>query len=547
MYNQREFEKARNIFSHAGINFYEEYLDQHHVKMRPKDLLRWIDFAKNDLGYLTLVDIVGIDHRLNKVNADTQFELVYHLLNMGEHQRLNLHVYFNQDEVIPSVVKFFLHAEWMEREQREMLNITFNQEYEELILPLNQKNYPLRKDSRLEVWPVNIEKDLPALRFNPNKSEEPYPEESYIWKKFDIFSKESAGHFDWQVCFDSNRVIQANLQIGFHHQGFEKLLETKDWFHVMQLVDKINLGAAPTYSMAWAKTLEDILSIKLPERAQAIRIVMLELARIAEHLSVMAEMTMAIKLDEARLFLNAREKVYELFEKYCGHRQGTGIIRLGGVREDLPHGWIVEFQSIFDVLKKTLRIINNSLMGQRNFRAHLDSASVNAQTVLQWGVGGPTMRASGLNFDLRKSHPFYFYHDIDFDIPVGIHGTAYDRYLIRYEEIYQSSRIITQVLDNLPLGEFVNQNCDQPLGSVQEFLCNQIIPLKWQYTSLESPNGEAGFFIFPCKDLSPYRVKIKTPSFVLAQALPHLIERVREEELAANLASFGIKRFEMDR
>lgn len=536
MFNVKDLQEHQNIFSEVGT-FYHQVLGQHHIDLRPKDLLRWIEFAKNDLGYLTLLDIACLDRKMGIDEKPYEFELSYLLFNMGSHQRLNLHVHFNTGEVVPTVTTHFSVAGWMEREQMEMFGISIGQVKSESLLIPKGSMPPLRKNIEISDWPMEEEQSLPPLRYNPNKSEKPYPEEAWIWKKFDILSPETLGNFGWQVCFDPVRVVDSNTKIGFFHRGLEKLLESKNWNHVLQLVDLIHPGAAPTYSTIWAKNLEEILSISLPERAQAIRIVLLELARIADHLTVLFEIASSLQKDEARLFINAREKVYELFEKYSGHRQGMGSICLGGVREDLPHGWIIEYQEVANLLKKSLLTIHNSLLGQRNFRSHLDHSPVNAQTVLQWGVGGPAMRASGLNFDLRKSQPLYFYQDVDFDVPVGIHGTSYDRYLIRYEEIHQSLRIITQVLDNLPLGELVNS---EESGIVT-------LTPGWHYSSLESPNGEAGFYHYFLKEMKPERLKVKTPSFTLTQALPEFVRGLEEWQLPGALASLGIRKSEQDR
>ncbi|MBA2405637.1 MAG: NADH-quinone oxidoreductase subunit D, partial [Bdellovibrionales bacterium] len=435
----------------------------------------------------------------------------------------------------------------MEREQQEALGIKFDKVMPALLLPKNQTVFPLKKQSKLTGWPLDVPETLPLLNSNPNKSEPPFPEESFVWKSYDTLAPETMGHFEWMVCYDPIKVVNTKVNIGFHHQGLEKLLEKKDWQQVLQLVDKIHLGAAPSYGIAWAKTLEDLLRIKLPERAQAIRIVALELARIAEHLTVMHEIAFTLKLDEHRQFINAREKIYELMEKFCGRRQGLSIARIGGIKEDLPHGWIIEYQAVCDIVSKTLRIIHRSLFSQQKFRDQLSRGTVSAQTALEWGVSGPAMRAAGLNFDLRKSQPFYFYQDIDFDIPVGINGTAYERYLIRYEEIFQSFRITTQVIDNLPLGEIMNADYDKDFMGVKDYLSSLDFPKGWHYTGLESPNGEAGFLVMFNDSSSPYRVKIKTPSFPLVQALPHFIYGIQEDQLMVYLTSLGIRQFELDR
>lgn len=544
MFNWKSFEKTKVILSQ--VSSYKDLLGQHHITVRPVDLLRWIETAFEDLGFFTLVDISGVDLR-EVEGSEHHFELIYHLLNMGSHQRLNIHLLFNETEIVPSIVKSFSNADWPEREQHEAFGILFDRKMDGLLLPRGQKVYPLLKKPRTYVWPVEGDEPLPEISRNPNQSEQPYPEESFEWKKYDSFSSMTSRLFEWMVCFDPTKVVNSKLRIGFHHQGLEKLLESKDCQQILQLVDKMNLGSAPTYSTAWVKTLEDLFRIKLPERAQAIRIVALELARVSEHLTLMHEITFALGLEEHKLFLNLREKVYELTEKFCGRRQGLSVLRLGGMKEDLPHGWIVEYQSVCDIVLKNLKIIHRSLVGQKKFRDILGGAVVSAQTALEWGVSGPAMRAAGLNFDLRKSQPFYFYQDIDFDIPVGINGTAYERYLIRYEEIFQSFRIVTQVIDNLPLGTIINPYFEKDVISINEMLKSGPLPVGSHYTGIESPNGEAGFLTQFQGKLTPNRVKIKTPSVCLTQALPHFMLGVREDQLKVCLLSMGIRSFELDR
>jgi NADH-quinone oxidoreductase subunit C/D len=541
MFSWKEFEKTKEILSHVGGRRYKDEWVQHHLTIRPNELLDWMEFLKEDLGFFTMSEMVAHE------KEDDQFEIVYHLLNMGSHQRLNLHLIVNRGEVIPSVVEAFPHADWMEREQQEMVNLTFNQKKAALILPAGQKNFPLSKTRGTTPWPIEASQKIPELRYNPNKSEAPYPEESYQWKMYDLASPMTQGNFEWMVCFDPQKVVESRLRIGFHHQGLEQLLESKDIFQIIQLVDKVNLSAAPNFSIAWAKTIEEMFRIKIPERAQAIRIVMLELARIADHLTVLTSICQAANQDEFKLFINAREKIYELFEKFSGHRHGIGITRVGGLKEDLPHGWIVEYQSVSEVLAKTLRVTHRSLLSQANFRSLLDGEDVTAQSVLQMGVSGPAMRAAGLNFDLRKSQPFYFYRDIDFDIPVGIHGSSFDRYLVRYEEIFQSLRIITQVIDNLPLGEVLPELFDKNYLELHKVFETLDQPREWHYGSLESSSGEAGFLVKFESGLVPARIKMKTPGFSIAQALPIFAKGLTQEQLLISLASLGLSRWEMDR
>lgn len=525
MFNWKEFEKTKQVLSHMGGSRYTESWGLHNLTVRPIDLLDWIKFLKEDMGYLTLVDVAGND-------CGPGIEIVYHLLNMGTHQRLNLHLMVQEGEIIPSITDFYPHADWPEREQAEMLNLRFDKSQEPLLLPDHGPNHRL---------------EFPRLRFNPNKSEAPYPEESYQWKRFDLAAPDTLGNFEWMLCFDPVRVVKSIVEVGFHHQGLEKLFRTKDIFQIIHLADKVNLSAAPHYSTAWCRMIEDMFRIKIPERAQALRIVFLELGRIADHLTVLHSICYHGEFHEHRLILDLREKVYELFEKYSGYRHGLGTVKIGGMTEELPPGWIVEYQDAFDKITKKLHLVHNSLVSRSRFRKLLSGNPVNAQSVMQAGVSGPAMRAAGLNFDLRKSRPFYFYQDIDFDIPVGINGTAFDRYLIRYEEILQSLRIITQVIDNLPLGRIVDENFDlDPLALMEHF--RQLDPpINWHYSGLEMPSGEGGFLVQLGPELRPSRIKMKTPSFTMAQAMSIFVDGLQEEQLKVCMASLGLSRWEIDR
>ncbi len=541
VFSWKEFEKTKSILSHLGGARYQDAWGQHHLRLRPSELLEWAEFVKEDLGFFTLDEIAA------HASATGATELVYNFLSMGTHQRLNFHIDATAGEIIPSLSGFFSNADWYEREEAEMHALSFDRRSRALLLPEGQDNFPLRSSAATMVWPSEVTPGPPGLRYNPNKSEAPYPEESYRWKTFDLFSPVTAGNFEWQVCFDPQRVVTSSARIGFHHQGLERLFAEKDIFQILQLVDRVNLGAAPSYSIAWAKIIEDVFRIRIPERAQAIRILMLELARVADHLGVMAATCEALGLQEARLLINAREKIVELFEKSCGSRHGQGTAVIGGVKDDLPAGWAVECQAAVEVLGRNLRIIQNSLLGQSQFRSNLAGNPVDAQSILQWGVTGPAMRAAGLNFDLRKSQPFYFYRDIDFDIPVGIHGAAFDRYLIRYEEIVQSFRIITQVIDNLPLGGVIGEEFCKNGLELRAYFATLEVPEEWHYATLEAPSGEAGYLLKLESAVKPLRLKLKTPGFTVAQSLDIFVRGLTEDQLRPALISLGLSRFEMDR
>ncbi len=541
MFSWKEFEKTKAVLLHCADTKYREDWGQHHITLRPTELLDWIEFLKEDLGFFTLSEVGGVDL------GDSKFEIIYHLLNMGTHQRLNLHLLVHDDEMIPTIANFFLNANWMEREQEEMLGLFFSVKGKGLILPEGQRVFPLRLNNSNLEWPEEGDLELPSLNYNPNKSEMSYPEESYLWRHYDLLSSETLGNFEWLVCYDPTKVVDTSVRIGFHHQSFEKIFQERDVIQILHLVNRINPGSSLQYEVAWAKTIEEMFRIRIPERAQAVRLILLELVRIADHLTVLSLICMESKQDEARYFINAREKIYEVLERFAGHRQSQGVIRIGGMNQDLPHGWILENQLVAEILSKNLPLVHRSLINKNKFRSHLQGEALDPQSILQWGVSGPAMRAAGLNFDLRKSQPFYFYQDIDFDIPVGINGTLYDRYLIRYEEIFQSLRIITQVIDNLPLGEIILEQFQGSYPNVLQNIKNLEFPHQWHYSPIESSSGEAGFLVKLSKEYRPSRVKIKTPSFSLAQAISVFSKGLREDQLSTGLSSLGLSRWEMDR
>ncbi len=514
MYNPSEFERLKNILTEAETNY--SYLnDIHYINLRPKDLINWIRYIKSDLDFLSLLEISA-----RKLTQDFSYEIVYVLFNLTSHQKLMLRLKLKQAEVLPSIKSYYANAELLELELARLYQLSFHGN--------------IFKEEALA--------ELPPLRINPNKSEEPYPEESWSWRKIPLLSSLTSGNFSTQICFDPEKVVDLKTQKNFYSRNVEKTLMATGVKNIGLLMDHLIGTTGPVASINWFKMMEDILKMKIPERSQAIRIILLEFSRVVEHLTVISEILISLSMDEFKLFIDAREKILELLEKYCGNRWGLNSVCLGGVNEDLPHGWVSEYQVVAKLVLKNLKSVHESLLTSRKFRTFLDVGGIDSQTILNWCITGPSMRSAGLNFDLRKTSPLYFYKDIDFDVPVGINGTAFDRYLIRFEEIIQSFRILTQVLDNLPLGDFKLPG----LFSESEF-SNVSSGDFWYYSSLESANGEFGSLIWLNSNFKVEQLKIKTPSIFLIQALREFLLGLRESELRPHLISLGIRRSELDR
>lgn len=545
-----EYKKIKNILQPCMGEDYEDYLYQHHFWTTPSELLSWVDFLKNDLGFLTLVEITGL-------KADKDYEIVYQLLNMDNHQRVNIHLKISREMILPSLSDDFESTNWKERELSKTLGVSFSYDRPFHLRALKglknlderseKENKRLRLKNGISSL-ENVEKDfsqmsLPSLRFNPNKSEAPYKEESFKWKKLDHLSVETQGHFDCHICFDPEKIVEIRPFTGLFHQNLERSFQKKSLYQNSFLLDRLNMSSAPTYSMLWAKTLEDIFQIEIPDRAKALRMVLLELARINHHLTVLFQLTRLSNFSHFSILINLREKVYELFEKWTGSRQATGSCLVGGVRQDLPQGWIVECQMALRLIDRYLPLFHQGFMSHKEFRNLAQGPRIEAQSILNFGITGPAMRAAGINFDLRKSDPFYFYQDLEFDIPVGVFGMTYDRYLVRIEEIFQSLRLVTQIIDNIPEGDFdLYPHHQMTFSQFSDHLIQ-----KWNYGFLEAPSGETGMMIKLKNDQNISRIKFNTPSFALVQGLDVLVRGLTQKQLAIAVSSLGLSRWEMDR
>ncbi len=508
----RDISEVLTIVDKESYSFHK---DQHWVKTRPIQFSNWIQFLNTELNFLQLIE-------LHAIEVNDHLDVYYHLQNIEQHQRLNLIVSVYKNEILPSVTDIYPAAEWMEKELIENCGWTlFNRVAGPFFGAGDEENY-----------------DLPRVAFNPNRSEAAYPEENYKWEFCDINKPDLAHLFGAKVCYDGEKLTGLIPTVGMHRVGWDNLLNSASMKQQIGFIDQINLNSAPCYSILMTKVYEDIANIKIPERAQAIRMMFIELSRIVEHLLALGQYCSNLGLEtEGRILLSCREKVFELYEKHCGRRSGTFISRIGGVAHDLPYGWNIEFNEFEKALVKFLINIRNKMRGTSSIHEQKTLAQITAGQAIRWSVTGPVLRASGINFDLRKSRPMYFYSDIEFDIPVGINGTNYDRLLLRIEEILESLRIIVQVMDNLPLGEFSITDEQR-----EQFLSN--IQVSSFFTSFEAGNGELGIYYLKNDKMN---FKIRTPSLTNAQALPIILDRVPKKYLTSTLGLLGLSRSEIDR
>ena len=338
---------------------------------------------------------------------------------------------------------------------------------------------------------------------------------------------------------DGERVIAADLVIGYLHRGIEKLSEHRDWQQIVMLTDRMDYVAAASNNLGYVETVEKLMSLEVPRRAKYIRTVLAELQRIASHCLWLG--THAMDIGAMTVFLYAfreRELILDLFEEFCGARLTYNSMRIGGLPLDLPPGWdkkVLEFCRIMDqkVVEYEELLTHNRIWLERTKGIGVLTA---AQAV-DLGLSGPPLRGSGVPRDIRKDEPYAAYDEMDFDVPIGLAGDTYDRYLVRLEEFRQSLRIIRQATEGVPEGPIV--------GKVPRLIKP---PAGETYHAIESPKGELGYFIVSDgKSTNPYRFRVRPPSFCNLQALRPMIRGHLVADVVALIGSLDVVLGEVDR
>ncbi len=362
---------------------------------------------------------------------------------------------------------------------------------------------------------------------------------------------------------DGETVIRCIPHIGYLHSSFEKLGEYRTWNQVIPLTDRMDYLAPLIYNCAYAMAVEKLMGIEVTERCKVVRVICMELDRIFSHLLWLG--TTAIDVGAFTVFLwtfQERERIYTLHEKFTGARITTSATRIGGMMADLPEGWTDDLRHFVDTLPNTLDEVETLLThNQIWIGRNRDVGAISPEDAVSYGLSGANLRATGVAYDVRKDRPYYDYETYDFDVPVGEHGDAYDRYLCRMEEMRQSLRILDQALRRLPGGPI---NVDDPrvilpgktdaMADMESMIHHFKVvmegvraPVGESWFSVESSKGELGMYVVSDGGSKPVRWRVRGPSFINLSALPKMIEgRLLADVIAVN-ASLDIVLGEIDR
>jgi NADH-quinone oxidoreductase subunit D len=315
---------------------------------------------------------------------------------------------------------------------------------------------------------------------------------------------------------DGEIVTKIEPDIGYLHRCFEKIAENRTYAQFVPYTDRMDYVASMTNNWAYCLAVEKLADIEVPERAEYIRVIVGELQRIASHLVFLSTAGLeAGAITPFVYFFDDREEILSLYEKVCGARLTYNYIKIGGVRADLPDGWLDETLAFVTKLKEKMYDYDRLLLGNYIFKKRfIGVAPFSAEQALDWGLTGPPLRSTGVAYDVRKVDPYSVYPRLDFDVVVRFKGDNYDRAYIRSDEIKQSIRIIEQAIEQIPEGPVIAKGVPNLLTP----------PVGEAYGHIESPRGDLGYYIVSDGTPKPYRVKIQGPSFGNLQALPAMSE-----------------------
>jgi NADH-quinone oxidoreductase subunit D len=370
------------------------------------------------------------------------------------------------------------------------------------------------------------------------------------------------GVFQNVLTMDGEIILDCETTIGYIHRAFEKIAERRPYYQITPLTDRLNYCSAPINNIGWHLTVERLMGIKTPKRVDYMRVIVMELARIADHLicnSVLGVDTGA--LTGFVYVFQQREKIYEIFEEISGARLTTNLGRIGGFERDFSAAVYTKLEAFMKEFPAVLREFESMLLRNRIFMERtMGVGGISPEKALSYGFTGPNLRAAGVDYDVRVMNPYASYDDFTFTVPVGSRGDAYDRFCVRGAEMWESYSIIRQALDKMPDGPFhaeapgfylpekeeVYTRMEELIWHFKIVMGEIPIPEGEIYHSVEGANGELGFYLVSDGGRSPYRLHFRRPCFIYYQAFPELIRGGLLSDAIVTMSSLNVIAGELD-
>jgi NADH-quinone oxidoreductase subunit D len=364
---------------------------------------------------------------------------------------------------------------------------------------------------------------------------------------------------------DGERIVSAVSTIGYIHRAFEKIAEHRPYYQITPLTDRLNYCSSPINNFGWHLTVEKLLGVETPKRVDYLRVIVMELARISDHLVCNGILGVDTGAFTGFLYLfQEREKIYEIYEEICGARLTTNIGRVGGFERDFNDKAFDKIRKFLKEFPPVMKSFEDLFNRNRIFIDRTKNVGpISAERALNYGFTGPCLRAAGVDYDVRVMNPYSSYEDFDFDIPVGTIGDTYDRFMVRNEEIWQSLRIIEQALAKLekepkgiyhadvpefylPPKEEVYNNMEALIYHFKIVMGEVDIPKGEVYHAVEGGNGELGFYLISEGGRAPFRLHFRRPCFIIYQAFPEMVQGSLLSDAILTMSSLNVIAGELD-
>ncbi len=558
---------------------------------RAHEALAWLS-TESDERYQVLYDLTAIDERNREGNRRGDFTLVYHLLSYETNADLRLKVPLQGEyPTVATAGDIWPSADWYEREVFDMFGIRFDghPRLHRILMPPDWDGHPLRKEHparATEMEPYRLPEDRfaaheEALRFRPDEWDgstdgfsETAPDASnaaavaagegdYLYLNLGPNHPGTHGILRLVLKLDGERIVDVIPDIGFHHRGAEKMGERQTFHTYIPYTDRIDYLAGVNNNLAYLLAVEKLAGTTVPDRAQVIRVMLCELFRIASHLVWIGTFAHDVGAITPVFFtFTDREKIFDVVEAITGGRMHPSWFRIGGVAMDLPNGWRELLDDFRRGFEGRLREYEDLLVGNPIFRARTRGVgAMSVDEAIAWGVTGPNLRACGMEWDFRKQRPYSGYEQFDFEVPTAADGDCFSRALVRFEEIRQSLRIIDQAAANMPAGDYIADdhtalppNKPETMLNI-ETLIHHFVGVSWGFAvppgeahaGIEAPKGNLGYYVVSDGSATPYRLRIRTPSFAHMQVLPLLARGRLIADLLAILGSLDYVLADIDR
>ncbi len=580
-YDQSVLENLKEKFGESALTV-QKTQDGLPTVYVPQDKIRDVlSYLKNEIPkpYKMLYDLTAIDersrqHRENLPDAD--FTVVYHLLSFDRNSDVRIKVALKGEyPEVDSVTSVWANANWYEREAYDFFGIKFkgHPHLKRLLMPPTWQGHPLRKEHparATEMGPFQLpddkqDREQEALQFNPEEWGLKRASDDTDFMFLNLGPQHPGTHGVLRIILqlDGEEIVDAVPDIGFHHRGAEKMAERQSWHTFIPYTDRIDYLGGVMNNFAYVQAVETLAGIEVPDRAKVIRIMLSELFRLSSHLVWFGTFAQDVgQMSPVFYAFNDRERIFDIISAITGDRMHPNWFRIGGVAQDLPKGWENLVRDFIKHFPKQLKTYDKLVMKNSIIKARtVGIGAYTTEEAIEWGVTGPGLRATGLEWDFRKKRPYSGYDQFEFDIPIAQNGDAYDRALVRMEEMNQSLRIIEQCLNNMPEGPYKSDNPittpprkERTMHDI-ETLINHFLNVSWgpvippgeAFFGIEATKGNNGYYLISDGSTMSYRTRIRTPSFPHIQMVPYISRGHTIADLLAILASIDYVLADVDK